>query len=162
MSEDVVIRTELAPGDLGRLIALHGTAYGDDPVHFGLKFEAHVARTVAEFVIDNDAKGRVWLAERNGETVGCAAMVDRGDQGQLRWVVLAPAERGKGLGEKLIRAAIDYAEERDYREVYLETTDGLDASMAIYKKLGFEIAKEETQSLWGRSQNVIIMVKKRR
>lgn len=162
MSTEVSFRTTLEPGDLGRLIALHGTAYQDDPAHFGLKFEAHVARTVAEFILDNEGRGRVWLAERHGELVGCSAMADRGTRGQLRWVLLSPDMRGKGIGEKLIRAAMDYAREQDFEEVFLETTEGLDASMAIYNKLGFEIAEQQTKALWGYPQNVIIMIKKLR
>ena len=52
------IRTELRCGDLGRIIALHGEVY--EPLGgYGLRFEAFVARTIAEFILDNDARDRV-------------------------------------------------------------------------------------------------------
>jgi hypothetical protein len=60
-------------GDLGRIVTLHGEAYEGLP-GFGLKFEAYVAKTIAEYVLDNSARGRAWLAERDGRLHGdCAA-----------------------------------------------------------------------------------------
>ncbi len=160
MPHNISIRTTLRPGDLGRLISLHGVAYADDPVHFGRNFEAHVARTVADYLLDKDGDGRIWLAEQEGALVGCAAMVDHGDRGQLRWVLLTPEVRGRGLGKKLVSMAMDYAAQQGWREVYLETTCGLDASMAVYLKIGFKAVKEEVQDLWGRKTPIITMVKK--
>lgn len=164
MTDAPKIRTKLRPGDLGRLIQLHGEAYEGEANHFGLTFEAHVARTVAEFILDNGGNGQVWLAERGADLVGCAAMVDRGDQGQLRWVIISPPERGTGLGKRLIHAAMEYAAEQSaWRAVFLETTDGLAASMGIYRKLGFELAAEKSETLWGeQKQTVIMMVKQLR
>jgi len=102
----LTIRSDLKPGDLGRVIALHGTAYEGETVHSGLKFEAYVAKTIAEFVIDNGARGKVFLAERGPDLVGCAAMVERRDDaashGQLRWVLADPSARGLGLGRRFV------------------------------------------------------------
>ena len=157
----ITIRSDLRPGDLGRIIALHGTAYEAERGHFGLPFEAHVARTVAEFVLDNGARGRVFLVERGTDLVGCAAIVERrgpaGVLGQLRWVLADPSVRGRGLGKKLVSMAIDHARAAGWREVFLETTDGLDASMSIYKALGFVIASQEIREMWSRETNLFTM-----
>lgn len=161
MTYDITIRTDLRPGDLGRIITLHGEGYEQEAGQFGLTFEAFVGRTIAEFVIDNGARGRVWLAERGRDLVGCAAMVDRGEKGQLRWIIVSPAARGLGLGARLIDAAMAYASERQFKEVFLETTPGLDASMGIYQKLGFEIVNEEMHPLWTEEPlPVLTMMKK--
>lgn len=162
MERDITIRTGLRPGDIGRIIALHGEAYIDEKTHFGLNFEAFVARTVAEFVLENKASGQVWLAERGGRLVGCTAIVDRGDRGQLRWILLSPEARGAGLGRNLIDRAMAYANEQSHwREVFLETTEGLDASMSIYSKLGFEIVSQTQEKLWNEEpETLIIMAKK--
>lgn len=159
MNDAPKIRTTLRPGDLGRLIRLHGEGYAGENSHFGLTFEAHVARTVAEFILDNNGNGRVWLAEIGNDLVGSAAMVDRSDRGQLRWVIVAPQARGTGLGKNLIHAAMDYAAEQSaWREVFLETTDSLAVSMEIYRKLGFEITDEKMEDLWGDEQQKVIMM----
>lgn len=52
VSSHITIRHDLRPGDLGRIVSLHGEAY--EPLGgYGLRFEAYVARTVAEYVLDN-------------------------------------------------------------------------------------------------------------
>ncbi|MEZ5891533.1 MAG: GNAT family N-acetyltransferase [Parvularculaceae bacterium] len=161
MSEGLTIRTELRPGDLGRIASLHGEVYATEPgIAYGVNFEAYVCRTLADFVIENGAAGRVFLAEREGALVGCAAMVDRSGKGQLRWVLVAPNARGTGLGKTLVGAAMDYATERGWPEVYLETTSGLPASMSIYEKLGFKMVSETPHDLWDSGgQSLIIMTK---
>lgn len=160
MTDDITIRSDLRPGDLGRIITLHGEGYEQEAGQFGLTFEAFVGRTIAEFVLDNDARGRVWLAERGTRLVGCAALVDRGDKGQLRWIIVSPAARGLRLGARLIDAAMAYASERQFREVFLETTPGLDASMEIYRKLGFEVVNEQMHALWTEEALPVLTMKK--
>lgn len=157
----VAIRSDLRPGDLGRIIALHGAAYAEGDAHSGLRFEAYVARTIAEFIIDNRGRGKVFLAERDGDLVGCAAMVERRDNGtthgQLRWVLTDPAMRGRGLGKHLVELAIAHARDSGWRSVFLETTGGLDASMRMYVRLGFVVERCEAQRLWSDDGEMIVM-----
>ena len=160
MTGAITFRTDLKPGDLGRIVTLHGEGYAGEQGHFGLAFEAYVARTIAEYVIDNAARGRIWLAECNGALVGCTAMADRGGKGQLRWVIVSPQARGLGVGKTLVANAMDYAAQQGWSEVYLETTSGLTASMDIYLRLGFEIVGEDHLELWDpHAQHVIRMRK---
>ncbi len=149
MSDKITIRSELRPGDLGRIAALHGEVYATEPgFPADMSFEAFVCRTLADFVLEDGADGRIWLAERGDKLLGCAAMINREGRGQLRWVLAAREARGLGLGRDLVGRAMDYARDRGCSEVYLETTTGLDASMAIYEKLGFEIVSEERLDHW--------------
>jgi GNAT superfamily N-acetyltransferase len=148
LSDDISIRSELRGGDLGRVIALHGECYDMLP-GFGLAFEAFVARTVAEYILDTGAKGRIWMAERRGRLVGCTAIVLRDeDRGQLRWVLVDQSARGLGLGRRLVNDAIQYCRDNGCKEVFLETTDGLTESQTLYDALGFEIVSSESEFLW--------------
>jgi len=116
---------------------------------FGLKFEAYVARTIAEYVLDNDARGRVWLAEQDNRLVGCTAIALRdGDAAQLRWVLVDTAARGVGLGRRLVEAALDFSRESGCNSVFLESTDGLPESQALYDDLGFETVSINDEELW--------------
>jgi len=45
--------------------------------------------------------------------------------------------RGRGLGENLLRAAIDHSERRDAVELYVWTEFDNSGAIALYKKLGF-------------------------
>jgi N-acetylglutamate synthase-like GNAT family acetyltransferase len=157
VTDELSIRHELRCGDLGRIISLHGEAY--EPFGgYGLRFEAYVAQTIADFVLRDNAKGRIWLAERAGELVGCAAIALReNDAGQLRWVVVDPLERGNGLGKDLVARALAYCRDQDCRSVVLETTDGLPASEKMYEELGFNITSNTIEELWDGDRPLILM-----
>ena len=157
MSKDLSIRHELAAGDLGRIVSLHGEAYAPLP-GFGQRFEAYVASTVAEYVLDNDARGRIWLAEQDGRLIGCTAIALRDDDtAQLRWVVVDPAARGAGLGGTLVDKAIAFCRAQGCASIYLFTTDGLPESQALYEKLGFRITSNEIDELWDGERPLIRM-----
>ena len=153
----IEIRHDLRAGDLGRVIALHGECYDSLP-GFGLTFEAFVARTIAEYVLDAGETGRIWLAERDGRLVGCTAIVLRDNgRGQLRWVLVAPEARGLGLGRELVDQALAFCRSHECTEVFLETTDGLPESQALYESLGFAVVSNETEDLWDGVRPLIVM-----
>lgn len=157
MSGAISIRHELRSGDLGRIVSLHGEAYAP-LAGFGLRFEAYVAQTIAEYVLDNDARGRIWLAEQDGRLIGCTAVALRGDKAsQIRWVVVDPAARGAGLGNELVGRAVDYCKAEARDSIYLFTTDGLAESQSLYEKLGFSITSNETDELWDGPRPLIRM-----
>lgn len=157
MTDDFSIRTELRCGDLGRIIALHGELY-ESHEGFGLRFEAFVGRTVAEYVLDNDSAGRIWQVERGGDLLGCAAVVLRpGHVGQVRWVVLEPSLRGRGIGKDLVEKALDYCRDQGCTKVILETTDGLPESQTLYESLGFEVTSNAVAELWDGPRPLIFM-----
>lgn len=148
MLKDITIRHDLRVGDLGRIIALHGEVYDALP-GYGLAFEAYVARTIAEYVIDAGGTGRIWLAERGNTLIGCAAMILREEaRGQLRWVLVDQSARGMGLGKDLVNRALDYARDNGCSRVFLETTDGLPESQSLYDTLGFRVASDVREELW--------------
>lgn len=148
MPGDITIRHDLRVGDLGRIIALHGEVYDALP-GYGLAFEAYVARTIAEYVLDAGGTGRIWLAESDDRLVGCAAMILRDEeQGQLRWVLVDQSARGMGLGKDLVNRALDYARDHECSRVFLETTDGLPESQNLYDTLGFEVVSDVREELW--------------
>ena len=148
MTEGISIRHELRAGDLGRIVALHGECYEPLP-GFGITFEAFVALTLADYVLEVGGNGRIWLAEKDGRLIGCAALVLRGGGlGQIRWVLVEPAARGIGLGKDLVNRALDWGREQDCTRLFLETTDGLPESQTLYEALGFEVVSDEPAELW--------------
>ncbi len=153
----ITIRHDLRTGDLGRVIALHGTCYDHLP-GFGLTFEAFVARTIAEYVLDAGEKGRLWLAERGDDLVGCTAIVLReGGVAQLRWVLVDSTARGIGLGKELVNRALEYSRESGCNKIFLETTDGLPESQTLYEKLGFVEVMNQPEELWNGVRPLIQM-----
>ena len=99
---DITIRTELRPGDIGDILSMHGRLYFKEYGYTG-PFEMYVAQSLAEFIeLYNPERNRIWVCEHNNRTVGTLVLLDRGDSAQLRYYLLEPEYRGIGLGAKLM------------------------------------------------------------
>ncbi len=146
-----VVRTEMVPGDLGEIVRLHGVLYAEE---YGLDntFEAYVAGPLSEFVLCEDKRGQhIWVVEQGGKVVGCIAIV-RSAEGvaQLRWFILTPETRGKGLGKRLMEEAVNYSRRAGYRRIILWTFSELETAIALYRRWGFEKTEEKPHHIWGR------------
>jgi GNAT superfamily N-acetyltransferase len=145
----VTVRTELRPGDLGRIVTLHGTLYAAER-GWDATFEAYVAGPLAEFVLGTADRQRLWLAERDGRLVGCIAIVAGGPaSAQLRWFLVEPSARGTGLGKRLLQEALAFARDRGYTEVMLWTERSLAAAAHLYQRAAFRKVEEKPGRQWG-------------
>jgi DNA-binding MarR family transcriptional regulator/GNAT superfamily N-acetyltransferase len=147
---DIHIRYNLLPGDVGFLIYLHGQLYAKES-GYNLEFEAYVCKTFYEFLPTyNPAKDRIFLAIADNQIVGSVAILGSSRHlAQLRWFLIHPDYRGRGLGKKLLDEAIVFCRERDYQKVYLMTTSMQETAIALYKKAGFRKTGEKYLQLWG-------------
>jgi GNAT superfamily N-acetyltransferase len=145
----VTVRTDLRPGDVGAVVALHGVLYARE-CGFDPTFEAYVAAPLAEFVRSGSPRERLWLAERGGTAVGCVAVVAASPEtAQLRWFLVDPSARGAGLGKRLLGEAIAFARQAGYREVILWTVAALTTAAHLYRAAGFRKVEEKPGRMWG-------------
>ncbi len=151
------IRDTRQPGDDDLIVDLHRRGYAPHGERFSQAFLDFVAETLVEADLNDPTRGMVWFAEDAGVPLGCAAMVNRGDRGQLRWVVVSPEARGMGLGRTLVDLAMNHAAASGHASVFLETTDGLTASKTLYERLGFITVEEAEAPLWHGNGVLIIM-----
>ncbi|MEO1100299.1 MAG: GNAT family N-acetyltransferase [Pseudomonadota bacterium] len=158
-NDDIIIRHDRREGDNELIVDLHRRGYAQEGDRFGETFPPFVLETVLAADLDAAGGSRVWFAEMGGQTIGCTAMIDRGVRGQLRWVVLLPAARGRGVGKRLFDLAMTHAHRQGWTEVFLETTDGLDASMTLYRKAGFTEVEVSEADLWHGRGQLIVMAK---
>ena len=154
-------RTTQRPDDRDTILHLHREGYRGLGWRFGPhcldKFLALVDATMAEVNLDDRQSNHLWFAEENSKTLGCAALIKRGTKGQLRWVVLLPEARGRGIGKQVVHMATDTARNMGLEEIFLETTDGLDASMSLYKSMGFVFDHASEERLWFGEGRLITM-----
>ena len=88
MGKVINIRNELAPGDIGAIIKLHGEYYARNN-GFNYTFEPYVAIPLSEFVMNKKESESIWIVEKEGEVKGSIAIVDHGNNvAQLRWYLL--------------------------------------------------------------------------
>jgi GNAT superfamily N-acetyltransferase len=137
-------------GDIGWVISRHGALYAQE-YGWNMEFEALVAEICAKFIRDFDPSGeRAWIAEVDGERVGCAFVVRKSKTvAQLRMVLLEPKARGLGIGKQMVAQAIAFARARGYKKMMLRTNDCLHAARAIYIATGFKLVKEEKHHSFG-------------
>ena len=82
--------------------------------------------------------GLIFIAERAGEPIGCAALLRMDDGGfELAKMAVADHAKGGGIGRKLIDACIDAARAAGAYRVYLESNSALAPALALYRSAGF-------------------------
>jgi GNAT superfamily N-acetyltransferase len=145
-----LLRTMLHPGDIGWVIARHGTLYARE-YGWDESFEGFVAEICARFVEKfNPKRERCWFAERDGSNVGCVFLVEKSKTvSQLRMLLVDPSARGLGIGKRLVEECIAFAGSCGYRKMTLWTNDILHSARRIYEDAGFRLTKEERHHSFG-------------
>jgi uncharacterized protein YhfF/GNAT superfamily N-acetyltransferase len=138
------------PGAIGAIAALHAAFYAREH-GFGIFFEAKVAADCAEFCARFDpARDGLWLLVDAGRILGSIAIDGAGAGGaHLRWFISADEVRGRGLGGRMLEAAMAFCRRAGHGGVYLTTFAGLDAARALYEKQGFRLVSEAKGETWG-------------
>jgi len=155
--DDISIRTELRPGDIGYVIYMHGDLYKKE-YDYGIQFETYVAKGLCEFWERyNPQRNRVWVCEHkrsspvdDNRMIGFLLLMDRGSAAQLRYFLLRPEYRGIGLGSKLMSLYMDFLHECGYQESYLWTTHELSTAAFLYKRAGFKLTEEKESTAFGK------------
>lgn len=154
MNTEPIVRRDLWPGDLGAIIKLHGNLYSRE---YGLDstFEGHVAASVSRAAIRGfpTERERIWLVEGVAGVRGSLALTDEGDgEGTVRWFVLDPSVRGRGLGRQLVAELMQAADDIGYDRLSLETFSELTVAARIYRSHGFELMWADPAPRWGREE----------
>jgi len=150
---DIALHTTWTPGAIGDIAALHARTYAASH-GFGAYFEAKVARELGDFLLRLDpARDLFRCAVGEGRVLGSIAL-DCGEDpasAHLRWFIMDPALRGRGLGRRWLAEAIAQARRIAMPEIHLWTLAGLDAAAHLYDAAGFVLDREVTAGQWGRS-----------
>ena len=141
MNHEIAIRT-YKPGDPSMVCYFQYKLY-EKQYHFNGFYEKEMLGGMAELY--NDLEGsQMWIAERNGKIVGDIAIIKKGtDKAQLRWFGVDLTLQGQGLGNELLKTAINFCREKGYVYVTLSTLDILKSARHLYAKFGFHRTQRE-------------------
>ena len=94
-------------------------------------------------------EGPVWVALVDERVVGTVSAVPKGESLYVRGMGLAPAARGRGIGELLLRRVEGFASEHGFVRLFLSTTPFLSRAIRLYERHGFERTDEGPDNLYG-------------
>jgi N-acetylglutamate synthase-like GNAT family acetyltransferase len=150
-STPFTVRTHQA-GDMGFITHRHAIIY-EKQYNFNSRFESLVSRITADFLDNfNPAKERCWIAEKDGEFLGCIMLVcdKKPKSAKLRLLMVEENARGLGVGTTLIQTCLDFAREAGYEQVDLWTQSVLEGARRLYARAGFKLVETQPpHSDWG-------------
>jgi DNA-binding MarR family transcriptional regulator/GNAT superfamily N-acetyltransferase len=143
---------EPRPGDMGWVVQSHGALYAGE-YGFDSSFEALVAEIAAKYLTSFDAsRERCWIADLGGVPVGSVFLARHNDDiAKLRLLLVDPAGRGQGLGQRLVAECIAFAQACGYRKITLWTQSILRTARKIYQDAGFVLVASEPHRSFGQS-----------
>lgn len=139
-------------GDMGWILDTNVLLYKQE-YGWGTQFEQVVAKIVIDFIYNFDERyERCWIAERNGERIGCVMLIRHATlQGvaQLRLLAVDPSARGLGVGRRLANECTRFAAQKGYKKIVLWTHSVLTSARKIYEREGYQLVSEEKHSQFG-------------
>lgn len=146
MSEPIVIRSYCG-GDPSRVCYFYYKLY-EQQYHFNGSVEKYFIRGMAD-LWDDPEGNQLWVAERDGQVVGCIAVIRRGaEEAQLRWFGVDMVIQGEGLGHRLMDTAMAFCKAHGYRHLALWTIEILKPARHLYGSYGFRLTDTKPNYEW--------------
>lgn len=143
------MRHDLHPGDIGYIIYMHGIFHALEQ-GWDHTFEAYVAVPLSEFARSKSSREKIWILEDDDRIAGSVAIVKRAEEeAQLRWLLLEPEIRGRGIGKWLVEEALDFSRISGYESIFLWTVETLYIAANLYRSVGFVQRERLTHEIWG-------------
>jgi ribosomal protein S18 acetylase RimI-like enzyme len=154
---------ELGPADWRLWRRLRLDALAEAPDAFGAR--------LADWQADNDTEAR-WrgrlsipgsfnvIAVLDDEPVGMASGVRTSDDGMAELISMwvAPAARGRGVGEALVHEIERWAEDIGMQMLRLRVAEGNLAASALYQRSGFRFTGERGDFMPDSAEQELVMV----
>ena len=93
-------------------------------------------------------RSNFWVVEYSGPPAAVVGMVgvqprEREDEAELRRMSVSSTVRRQGIGRLLLETVESFCREHGYRRIFLSTVDILQPALAMYRRSGYVMVKEE-------------------
>ena len=99
--------------------------------------------------MDGQRAGCIFCVPARPDASACPAATGAGDTAQLRILLVHPSARGRGAGDRLVSACMDFARSAGYARIRLWTNDVLAAARVVYLRHGFTLAGQDAHRSFG-------------
>lgn len=89
-----------------------------------------------------DDKVAFFVARKDGQAMGCVALVNEDAYGEVKRLYVPDHARGLGIAKILMAHLEDQARAQGLQTVKLETGDKLAAAVVLYKTLGYNVCEK--------------------
>lgn len=81
-----------------------------------------------------------WLAKVNRDLAGCIGLrrLPGEKRAEIKRMYVRETFRGRGVARKLLQAAEEFAREKEYAEIYLDTASTMVEAARLYESNGYE------------------------
>lgn len=130
----LTLRTSQRSGDYEAILRMHQALYD-----YGPEFDRYVADTLRTFYASyNPERECVWLAQDGDKVVGSIVLKETEGWAQLRYFLIQPEYRGRGLGKLMMEAFTAFRDAAGYTKSFLLTEEQLETAAALYEKHGYQ------------------------
>ena len=98
---------------------------GDNP---GLEFDRHIELVGVE---------KIWLAETEGDVLGFTSLIIKDQEAEIEPIIVATKHRGKGVGEQLIKHAVEEAKKFNVLCLYVRPVARNKDAISFFYECGF-------------------------
>jgi len=114
------------------------------------EFDKEVLSKPQQYIIDPG--GHIFYAKQGDAILGTVALMKENEKSfELTKMAVAPNQRGKKIGQKLMQYCIDFAKENNFDRLFLYSNTKLENAIYIYRKYGFIEVPVEKDSPYNRS-----------
>ncbi|MBR2566944.1 MAG: GNAT family N-acetyltransferase [Paenibacillus sp.] len=144
----IVLIRSCTERDQKYIVESHFRIYQEE-YYFDDSFNIFISESIHNFMKNrNEEKENVWVIDSNGLLKGSIGIVKVSDDiAQLRWFLIEPDQRGRGLGKRLIQKAIEFSKDKNYKTIILWTNTSLYAARKLYESFGFNITEVKNSLL---------------
>lgn len=117
--------------------------------NYDFTFKQFISLSIDDYIRRaDDLKERIWILEVDNKPKGSIGITKVNESiAQLRLFLVDPSLRGTGYGKELIKTAIDFCKDADYRDIILWTNSDLLSARYMYEKFGFRLTESKKVKL---------------